>query len=125
MQLIFLYSFIPDMQFQDDHSDELYVLAKQMAERDPDFGFIRECIFEKCKNRELSNEIVDQVRNAYYAKKRKSGLSKLSIGCILLLVGFVLTVINFYSNESFTLVMYGFTSCGLLLLFWGLYDLFG
>jgi len=113
------------MQLKDEHSDELYVLAKQMVERDPDFAFIRECIFEKCKNRELTNEIVDQVRMVYYAKKRKSGLFKLGIGCVLLVLGFVLTVINYHSNESFTFVMYGFTSLGLLFLFWGLYDVFG
>lgn len=110
---------------QDDRSDELYLLAKQMAERDPDFAFIRECVFEKCRNRELANEIVDQVRTIYYTKKRKSGLPKLALGCLLLVVGFVLTVINYHSNESFDLVMYGFTSAGLVFLFWGLYDVFG
>lgn len=113
------------MHLKDEHADELYLLAKQMVERDPDFAFIRESLFEKCKNRELANEIVDQVRMVYYGKKRKSGLVKLGLGCVLLVVGFVLTVLNFYSNESFTLVMYGFTTFGLLLLFWGLYDLFG
>jgi hypothetical protein len=113
------------MPLKDEHSDELYLFAKQMAERDPDFNFIKECVFEKCRNRELANEIVDQVRMVFYAKKRKSGLPKLGIGCILLVVGFVLTVINYHSNESFAFVMYGFTSFGLILLFWGLYDIFG
>ncbi len=113
------------MPLHDEHSDELYLLAKQMVERDPDFTFIRETIFEKCQNRELANEIVDQVRMVYYGKKRKSGMLKLGLGCVLLVVGFALTVFNFYSNESFTFVMYGFTTVGLGFLFWGLYDLFG
>jgi hypothetical protein len=113
------------MHLKNEQSEELYLLAKNMAEHNPDFAYIRESVFEKCNDRELAKEIVDQVRLVYYAKKRKSGLSKLGIGCILLILGFVLTVINYHSNESFSLVMYGFTSLGLLLLFWGLYDIFG
>jgi hypothetical protein len=110
---------------KNEHSEELYLIAKQMVERDPDFVFIRTCLFEKCGDWELVHEIVDQVRMVYYAKKRKRGLSKMGIACVLLVLGFGLTVINYYANESFTFVMYGFTSAGLLLLFWGLYDMFG
>ena len=113
------------MSSKEEASESLYLLAREMAERDPDFRHILEHLVEKCGNQALASEIVDQVRSVYYAKKRKSGLSKMGIACVLLVVGFVVTVINFHSNESFTLVMYGFTSAGLLLLFWGLYDMFG
>jgi len=107
------------------NTEKLYLLAKELTDRDPDFPYIREQLFELCQNRELANEIVDQVRSVYYAKKRKSGSAKILIACVLLVVGFALTVLNFHNNESFAFVMYGFTSAGLALLFWGLYDIFG
>ncbi|HQQ95470.1 MAG TPA: hypothetical protein PLQ93_13030 [Bacteroidia bacterium] len=113
------------MEKKNPESDTLYILAKEMLERDPDFAYVRQVLSEKCADPELVEEILDQARKVYYAKKRKSGTAKLGIGSVLLVVGFVLTVINFHSNESFTFVMYGFTSAGLLILFWGLYDIFG
>lgn len=113
------------MDQHEDRNDELYLYARQLVERDTDFKHIREMLYERTGDRKLSDEIVDQVRDVYYAKKRKEGLAKLGIGCVLLVIGFVLTVINYHSNESFSLVMYGFTSGGLCLLFWGLYDMFG
>lgn len=113
------------MKSEESPNDELYLYARQLLERDNDFTRIRELMYERCGDKALGDEIVNQVRDVYYAKKRKEGQAKLGIGCVLLVIGFVLTVINYHSNESFTWVMYGFTSAGLLLLFWGLYDIFG
>lgn len=113
------------MNREEVQNDELYLYARQLLERDSDFRYIREKLYERTGDKVLSDEIVDQVRDVYYAKKRKDGMAKLGIGCVLLIIGFVLTVINYHSNESFSLVMYGFTSGGLALLFWGLYDIFG
>ena len=113
------------MHANDDQWEDLYRLAKQLVERDPHFPEIEKHLLEQCANKELVDEVLKQIKAVYYARRRKNGLVKMGFGSILLLVGFALTVMNFYSNESFGAVMYGFTSAGLLLLFWGLYDMFG
>jgi len=59
------------------------------------------------------------------SRKSKSGVIKLGIGAFLLLTSFLITCVNFHSNQPFTLLMYSLTTAGALLLFWGLYDLFG
>lgn len=109
----------------DEQWEKLYLLAKRLVERDPYFPEIEKQLLEQCPNKELVDEVLKQVKTVHYAQKRKNGLVKIGFGSLLLLVGFALTVMNFYSNESFSGVMYGFTSAGLLLLFWGLYDMFG
>ena len=114
-----------DKTLNDDQWEKLYLLAKQLVERDPYFPEIEKQLLAHCANKEIVDEVLHQIKTLYYARKRKNGLVKMGFGSVLLLVGFVLTVMNFYSNESFSAVMYGFTSAGLLLLFWGLYDMFG
>lgn len=60
-----------------------------------------------------------------YKKRTKSGLALLVIGSALLLTGFIITCVNFHSDQSFTIIMYGTSSVGIVLLFWGLYLIVG
>jgi hypothetical protein len=55
--------------------------------------------------------------------KFKSGKIKLASAIILLISSFIFSVVNFHANEPFEIVMYGFTSAGVVLLIWGLYDI--
>jgi hypothetical protein len=70
-------------------------------------------------------QLMNHVKKIYYAEKRKRGTLIILAGSVLLLIGFIMTVFNFHSNTSFQYVMYGFTSAGLLVIFFGLYDIFG
>jgi len=70
-------------------------------------------------------QIMQHIKKIYYASKRKRGGTIILVGSVLLLIGFILTVANFHSNTSFQYIMYGFTSAGLLIIFAGLYDIFG
>ena len=70
-------------------------------------------------------EIVKQLKLIYWAQKRKSGLNYIGIGASLLLVSFIYVCASFNTQTNFTYVMYGFTSAGLLLMFYGLYEMIG
>jgi len=70
-------------------------------------------------------EIVSKLRADYYAEKRKIGTKTILLGSVFLFIGFVATCACFHSNLPISWVMYGFTSLGLLIIFKGLYDIFG
>ncbi len=68
---------------------------------------------------------ISTVKKKVHKERSSAGVKKLGIAVLFLLAGFVITIFNFHSNQSFTVVMYSFTSIGLLLLFWGLYEIIG
>lgn len=113
------------MQNKDDIWDNLYVYAKEQADRNISFSDIEHNLKQKTNDTELINEVIKQVKKVHYAVKRKRGLTKVLFGVLFLFAGFAITFINFHSNQSFTIVMYSFTTIGLGILFWGLYEAFG
>lgn len=111
---------ISEEQYKDlHHKARLWLLQRQT------FDAIRENLIKDGADELAAAEIVREVRLVYYAQKRQKGGMIILIGSILLLVGFLLTISNFYANTSFTYVMYGFTSVGLLIIFYGLYEVIG
>ncbi|MDO8998668.1 MAG: hypothetical protein Q7W45_02805 [Bacteroidota bacterium] len=109
----------------DDEWENLYLFAKNLLENHISFHEIEKQLLEKTTNQILVTDIIKQIKQVHYAVKRKNGLIKLGIASVSLLVGFLITCFNFHSNQSFTVVMYSFTSIGLALLFWGLYEIIG
>jgi hypothetical protein len=109
----------------DEKYSELYQKAKLWYDQHKTFSEISERLLTEGSDESTAVEIVKQLKLIHYAVKRKRGTMIILTGSILLFIGFVMTVSNFYANESFTYVMYGFTSVGLLLIFVGLYDCFG
>lgn len=73
----------------------------------------------------LLDGIIKEVRETYYKTKRKEGLTKIGVGVILILSGFLITCFNFHTNQSFNFAMYGLTSVGICFVFWGLYKILG
>ena len=110
---------------KDEEWEKLYALAKRMLDENMKFEEIENHLKLKTNNEEIINEIIRQLKRIRHAIKTKNGLSKLGIGALFLIGGFLITCINFHANQSFTLVMYGFTSFGLALMFWGLVDIIG
>jgi hypothetical protein len=109
----------------DEQSEKLYVFAKHLADTNTSFDEIEKQLKLKTENHEQINTIIKTLKKIRYALKTKNGLIKLGIGALFLVVGFLITCINFHANQSFTFVMYGFTSIGLVLIFWGLVDIIG
>jgi hypothetical protein len=71
------------------------------------------------------NLMIRAIKSEDYLKRRKRGIILGVTGSILLVIGFILTVIFYHSGISFNLVMYGMTSLGILLLLAGMVDLMG
>lgn len=105
--------------------EALYHKAKLWYEQHKTFSEIRERLEKESDDQVTNEEIIKQLRLIHYATKRKRGGLIILSGSVLLLIGFIMTVTNFYANTDFAWVMYGFTSTGLLVIFAGLYDCFG
>ncbi len=110
---------------QEEEWDNLYLYAKSLAEENKSFEVIEKNLLKKTSNEFIVSEIISRLKKIQHAIKTKNGLIKLGVACFFLLSGFLITCINFHSNQSFTIVMYSFTSIGLVLLLWGLYEIIG
>lgn len=105
--------------------DDLYHKARLWLQQHQSFTSIHDNLIKEGADELSAAEIVSQVKLIHYAEKRRKGCMIILVGGILLLVGFLLTISNFYANTSITYVMYGFTTVGLLVMFYGLYEIFG
>ncbi len=113
------------MELKDDQWEHLYVFAKTLDDKHVSFSEIEKQLSSKTDDTILIAEIMKQIKKVHYAVKRKQGFVKLGFGAIFLLAGFFITCFNFHSNQSFTIVMYSSSSVGLMLIFWGLYEIIG
>lgn len=113
------------MLTKDDQWEDLYVFAKEMADHNKSYSEIEKQLSQKTDDTLVIAEIISQIKKVHYAINRKNGLTKIGFGCLFLVIGFLITCINFHSNQSFTIVMYSSSSVGLLLILWGLYDIIG
>lgn len=109
----------------DEEWERLYVFAKYLADTNKSFEEIENQLKQKTNDEATITDIIKRLKKVRHAVKTKSGLMKLGIGALFLVVGFLITCINFHNNQSFTFVMYGFTSIGLVLMLWGLYEIIG
>jgi hypothetical protein len=109
----------------EEQYNTLYKKAKLWYEQQKSFTEIHHRLIQDGHDGLMADEIIKQIKLIHYATKRKRGSMIILTGSLLLLIGFILTVTNFYTNSSCTLVMYGFTTAGLLVIFFGLYDCFG
>ena len=110
---------------QEDKYEDLYHKARVWLDQHQSFNSIHDNLIKAGADVVLAAEIVKEVKLIYYAKKRQKGCMIILIGCFLLLIGFVLTITKYYANASVSYVMYGFTTVGLAVIFYGLYEIFG
>ena len=113
------------MNLKDDHWEELYVFAKELADHHVSFEEIEQQLSSKTNDPLIISEIIQQIKKVQFAIHLKNGLTKIAFGCLCLVVGFLITCFNFHANQSFTIVMYSTSSIGLILIFWGLYEIIG
>ncbi|MGZ3867095.1 MAG: hypothetical protein ACXVC6_15065 [Bacteroidia bacterium] len=102
-----------------------YHLAKILHDRGDDYPIIKQKLLEKISDEILIDAILKTIKKEYNKKRHDRGRFVMLIGLVILLVSFVLTCINFHSDQSITYVMFGISSLGLIVMFFGLYDLFG
>ncbi|MDP2387461.1 MAG: hypothetical protein Q8M29_13880 [Bacteroidota bacterium] len=104
---------------------QLFDHAYHLKEMGSTFDEATIALSKLCDDTALVEEVIKEVRNAYYKAKRSEGMIKIGIGATLILAGFVITCSNFHSNQSFSFAMYGLTTVGIIIVFWGLYKIIG
>jgi hypothetical protein len=104
--------------------DDMLNKAHELHEKGKSFEAIEKELRTLHPSEALTQVIIKKIKFEQHKKDLKEGRVYVLIGCISMVVGFILTCMKFYSNESVTLVMYGFTTLGILILFFGLYKIF-
>ena len=105
--------------------DTYLLQALQLAEEGKAIDVIRLQLTVSGADESTVETIVGQVKSVSFLKRRKRGVVLGAIGSLLLITGFILTVIFYHSGIPFHFVMYGMTSLGVLLLIAGLVEVIG
>jgi len=102
-----------------------YNLAKELFDRGKSWKEIEEDLSKYGAEETLIFGIIKELKEDHFLKKRKRGFAIILVGSVILLLSFILTCMNFHANESITYVMFGISSVGLIVVFIGLFDIFG
>ena len=113
------------MKLTDDQQEELYLFAKGLADKGSSYEDIEKLLLQRTDDELVIASIIARIKKIRHAVASKNGLAKIGFGALMLVIGFLITCINFHNNESFSVVMYSTSLMGLLLIFWGLYDIVG
>jgi hypothetical protein len=105
--------------------NELIEFSEELFNRNFTFEEIEKELLLKTNDEQLAAKIIRKLKKIHHEKRRNSGVIKLILGGVILIISFVITVFCFHSNVSFHAIMYSMTSVGCLLLFWGLYEIIG
>jgi hypothetical protein len=105
---------------------EAYITqAKELLNQGNDIKKISESLADSGANEIMIETVIRQLKSVIYLKRRKRGFKLGVAGSILLMTGFILTVLFYHSGISIHYVMYGMTSLGVILLMAGLVELVG
>ncbi len=112
------------MKSTDDDYEKYYDQARLLQHQYRNYDNLRDILIKNGAEHLTASEIVSQLKKINHAKNRTTGTQILLFSCLLLLIGFILTCVCFYTNTSINAVMYGFTSIGLIGMFIGLFYIF-
>jgi len=105
--------------------DELYALASSSYAADMSSEKIHELLLKKCGDEPLTYAVIKKAKSDHFEKRRKDGLFIIAIGAAVIFSGFVITCFNFHANQSVSFAMYGLTTIGIGIVFYGLYKIIG
>lgn len=105
--------------------DEMYAMARSLLSRGTEITMIEKHLRQKSEDIILISVVIKEARKDYYLVLRKEGTVKILIGAVLIVLGFIITCLNFHAEKSVDFAMYGLTSAGLCFVFWGLYKFIG
>lgn len=108
-----------------EHFEELYLLAVKLLEQGQQADALEKHLLQCSDDIVLINVAIKEAKNSHYSRLRKDGFRLVVIGCITGLSGFLITFINFNTSRSIDLAMYGLTSLGITIVFWGLFKIIG
>ena len=105
--------------------EELHLLANDCYAKGMDFDKIQKELLSRQNDEALVYAIIKKIKFEHYAELRKEGFKILAIGFAFILSGFIITCCNFHANQSIIFAMYGLTTIGIIIVFWGLYKIIG
>ena len=111
--------------FKGELYDEMYLMAKLLLERGVDGDGIEKHLSQKTEDIVLITVVIKEARKDHFMRLRKEGFVLIGIGSITGVLGVLITCLNFYSNRSVDLALYGLTTLGIIIAFWGLFKLIG
>ncbi len=107
-----------------DHSvDQYYTRALQLHKEGYPVKTIHQLLQKEGLKEELLVEAMCRIKLLVYKKRKTRGVQLMVAGGVLLIAGFVMTVLMFHQNVNFDMIMYGFTSVGTILLGYGAYEM--
>lgn len=107
-----------------DHSvDQYYTRALQLHKEGYPVKTIHQLLQKEGLKEELLVEAMCRIKLLVYKKRKTRGVQLMVAGGVMLIAGFVMTVLMFHQNVNFDMIMYGFTSVGTILLGYGAYEM--
>lgn len=118
--------FACSMQNKDEEIyNALLLIALQFLELGEPSDVIEKHLLDKHDDLVLITVVIKEAKNAHYARLRKQGFRLVLVGCITGLSGFFVTLLNFNTSRSVDIALYGLTTAGLAIVFWGLFKIIG
>ncbi len=81
-------------------------------------------LLEKGHEEDFVREFVQETVKLRYATRRNQGVNLIIMGAVVCFLSFLLTITSSFSHGSFPYVLYGLTSCGILIAFAGFTKVF-
>lgn len=104
---------------------ELLTAGNAYRRQGMDFNAVQKHLLTLCNDEELVLDVVKKIKSEHYAQSTKEGRKFIIVGLVLLLAGFMIACVNYHSNQSINFAMYGLTSAGLIILFYGMFKVIG
>ncbi len=87
-------------------------------------SYIEADLVQKGHDDKFVKEFVGECIKLHNAKKRSQGLTLILIGAIICFTSFLLTITSAFTHFSFSMVLYGLTTIGILIVFAGFVKIF-
>jgi hypothetical protein len=105
--------------------DELYQFARAHLSAGNSVSDLEEALKKECSDIVMVTVVVKEAKEKHYAELQKDGIQKIVIGAVLGLLGCVMTLLHFGSGTSFQYALFGFTTVGISMVFYGMYRMIG
>jgi hypothetical protein len=110
---------------QGDEYDNLFRIAITAVQSGEHPEEIKNILSESCDDIILITVVIREARNKHFAAQRKAGFTLVLAGGFVCLCGLLVTFINLDSNQNIELALYGLTTLGLMIAFFGVYKIIG
>jgi hypothetical protein len=105
--------------------DELYAIARNSFHDGITGDKLEQLLMQHSSDHAMIFAVIKKMKSDYYEKRRNEGLLIIAVGAVFILAGFIITCFNYHDNKPFSFAMYGLTTIGIGIMFYGLYRIIG